>query len=145
MLVSRSMNVKINDLMAKSVIVAHPHTTVEHLRALMFEHSISAIPIQGPDAEPVGIVTSTDLAAPDVRAGSPASLHMSSPVYKVPAYNDASVAARIMIDHRCHHVIVTHEGRLEGIISSFDLLQLVADRRFVAKNAPPARSKQQHR
>ena len=54
--------------------------------------------------------------------------------------NDASVAARIMRKNKIHHVVVTHEKRVVGIISSFDLLKLVEEHRFVAKGAP-SRSK----
>ncbi|MGI9383563.1 MAG: CBS domain-containing protein, partial [Methyloligellaceae bacterium] len=61
---------------------------------------------------------------------------MSDHVIVVPAYNDASVAARIMRKRKIHHVVVTHEKKVVGIISSFDLLKLVEGRRFVARNAP---------
>lgn len=130
------MNVKIHDLMAKNVIVAQPHHTVDHVRALMKDHGFHAVPIQGPDGEPVGIATTADLAAGDIKGGSPISQHMSKPVITVPAYNDVSAAARVMRNHKCHHVVVTHEGKIEGIISSFDLLKLVEGHRFVAKNGP---------
>ncbi len=134
-----AMNVKINDLMAKNVIVAQPHHTVDHVRSLMSEHGINAVPIAGPDGEPVGIATTGDLATGEIKGGSPISQHMTSPVHKVPAYNDASVAARIMRKHKCHHVLVTHEGQIQGIISSFDLLKLIEGHRFVAKNAPASK------
>ncbi len=135
------MNVKIHDLMAKNVIVAQPHHTVDHVRKLMNDHGIHAVPIAGAEGEPVGIATTGDLAVADIKGGSPISQHMSSPVHKVPAYNDVSVAARIMRKHKCHHVVVTHEGQIEGIISSFDLLALVEDHRFVAKNASQTKGK----
>ena len=61
---------------------------------------------------------------------------MTGSVTVVPAYNDASVAARIMRKRKIHHVIVTHEKKVVGIISSFDLLKLVEGRRFLANNAP---------
>ena len=41
-----------------------------------------------------------------------------------------------MRKHRVNHVIVTHEKKIVGILSSFDLLQLVEEHRFVMKNAP---------
>jgi len=135
------MNVKISDLMAKNVIVARPHHTVDYVRGLMQQHGINAVPIQGPDGEPVGITTTGDLADPDLKGGSPISHHMSAPVYKVPAYNNVDAAARVMLKHRCHHVVVTHEGRIEGIISSFDLLSLVEGSRFVAKPSAQKGSK----
>jgi CBS domain-containing protein len=61
---------------------------------------------------------------------------MTEDVRTVPAYNDASVAARIMRKNKIHHVVVTHEKKVVGIISSFDLLKLVEGHRFTAKAAP---------
>ena len=129
------MTVKINELMAKRVISAQPHHSVEHLRKLLDNNRISALPILGPDDEAVGIVTSTDLAA-DLKSGTPASAIMTDRVYAVPAYNDVHIAARIMRKHKIHHVVVTHEKKVVGLISSFDLLKLVEDHRFTMKNAP---------
>ncbi len=125
--------VKINDLMAKRVITARPHNTVAQVRGLMQRNRVLAIPVIGPEGEAVGIVTATDLLD-DLNDLSPVSRIMTRRVYKVPAYNGISVAARMMRKHRMHHVIVTHEQKVVGIISSFDLLRLVEDRRFEMKN-----------
>ena len=131
------MNVKIADLMAKRVISAEPHHTVEHVRGVLQRNRIHAIPVVGPDSEPLGIVTSTDLAS-DLKNGTPVSRLMTQDVRTVPAYNDASVAARIMRKNKIHHVVVTHEKRVVGMISSFDLLKLVEGHRFAVKGAPSA-------
>jgi CBS domain-containing protein len=135
------MNVRIADLMTRGALVARPHDTVDQVRALMTDNGVHCIPVEGPDGAPVGIVTSSDLSDPEVKGASPVSQHMSSPVLRVPAYNDVSQAARAMINHHCHHVVITHEGRIEGVISSFDLLQLVAEHRFVVKNPPQSATK----
>ena len=133
------MTVKIAELMARRVIVAQPHHTVGHVRDLMERNRIHSIPIVGPERQPVGIVTTTDLAR-RVKDTSPVSRIMVKDVTVVPAYNDVSVAARIMRKHKIHHVIVTDEKAVVGMISSFDLLKLVEGRRFVMKN-PPTPSK----
>ncbi len=135
------MTVKISDLMSKRVITAVPHQSVGHLRGVMERNRIHAVPVVGPGKEAVGIVSTADLAR-RVKDGSPVSRIMSHDVTVVPAYNDASAAARIMRRHKIHHVVVTHEKQVVGIISSFDLLKLVEGHRFVAKNAPtPAKRK----
>ena len=139
---STSTTVRINDLMAKRVITAQPHHTVVHVRGLMQRNRILAVPVVGPDGEAVGIVTATDLMD-DLKDQSPINRIMTQRVYKVPAYNDVSVAARMMRKHRIHHVVVTHEQAVVGIISSFDLLRLVEDRRFEMKN--PSRPKTRKR
>ncbi len=102
---------------------------------MMERNRISAVPVVGPDGEAVGIVTSTDLVA-NLRDDTPIGRVMTERVYSVPAYNDVDFAARVMRNHKIHHVVVTHEKQVVGIISSFDLLQLVEDQRFVMKGAP---------
>jgi CBS domain-containing protein len=126
------MSIKISDLMARRVISAQPHQTVGHLRKLMEQNRIGAIPIVGQDNEALGIVTSTDLAR-RLKEETPCSRIMSEGVHSVPAYNDVSVAARIMRKHRIHHVLITEEKRVVGLISSFDLLKLIDGNRFELK------------
>ena len=132
------MNTKIADLMAKRVITAQPHHSIDHVRAMMERNRIHAVPIVGPDGEASGIVTTADVAR-KLKGETPVKRIMTKRVYAVPAYNDVSAAARIMRKHRIHHVVVTHEKQVVGIISSLDLLKLVEGHRFTAKNAPAPR------
>jgi len=129
------VNVKVDDLMSRKVVTIQPHKTISHARALMDRNDLSSVPVVDSDLQPVGIVSATDLL-PDLKAGAPVSTIMTKKVYTVPQYDDVSVAARVMRKHKIHRVIVTHEGRVVGVLSSFDLLKLVEGRRFVAKNAP---------
>ena len=129
------MNVKIADLMVKQVLTASRHKTVGHVKELMSSNGIHALPVIGEEGEPIGIVTSSDLL--EVSSDTtPISQIMTRNVYTVPQYNGAHIAARVMRNHGIHHVVVTHEKKIVGVISSFDLLQLVENHRFVMKNAP---------
>jgi len=129
------MNVKIADLMAKRVITAQKHHSIEHLRGIMARNRIHAVPIVGPEGEALGIVTTTDLAR-KVKDSSPVTRIMSESIICLPAYNEVSAAARIMLKHKIHHVVVTHENKVVGMITSFDLLKLVDGKRFAVRNAP---------
>jgi len=129
------MNVKIADLMAKRVIVARPHHTVAHVRQLFERNRIHSVPVVGPDNEAIGIISSADLAH-RLKDGTPISRIMTKEVTTVPAYNDVSAAARAMRRRKIHHLVVTHEKQVVGMISSFDLLKLVEGHRFVAKAGP---------
>ena len=126
------MNVKIKDIMVERVITAQPHHSVDHVRGLMERNRIQAVPVVGPEEEALGIVTATDLVT-DLKGGTPISRIMTDSVYAVPAYNDVHIAARVMRNHHIHHVVVTHEKKVVGIVSSFDLLKLVEGHRFVMK------------
>jgi CBS domain-containing protein len=131
----RIMNVKIADLMATNVVVTQPHKSIGHVKDIMEKNHISAVPVVNSDDEPVGIITSSDLHRGH-KDSTPVSNILPEKVLAVPAYNDASVAARVMRKYGFHHVVVTHEKKIVGIISSFDLLKLIDGKRFVAKNAP---------
>ena len=133
------MNVKVKDLMVKQVVSAPPETTVAEARKLMEEKGFHALPVLDSEDRPLGIITSHDLLA-DVDPASPISELMTEKVYTVNTYDDAHVPARVMRNHRIHRVIVTHEKKVVGILSAYDLLKLVEDHRYVAKN-PPTKSK----
>lgn len=129
------MNVKVEDLMSHSVITTEPHKSMEHARDIMQKNKVSAIPVVDSEGAPVGIVSSTDMLD-EHKGATPVSNVMTGKVYTVPMYDDVSIAARIMRNHNIHRVLVTHEQKVVGILSSFDLLKLVEDHRYVAKNAP---------
>lgn len=129
------MNAKIKDLMVEGVETSAPERSIGSVREIMATKGISSLPIVNGEGEPIGIVTTTDLldSTDDSQA---VKTIMSNVVYVVPQYDDVSVAARVMRNHKIHHVVVTHEKKIVGILSSFDLLKLVEDHRFVPKNAP---------
>ena len=131
------MNVKVHELMTESVVTTEPHKSIDHVRKTIERNKVGAIPVVDTEGTPVGIVSATDLV-PELNGSSPVSTIMTEKVYTVPKYEDVSTAARIMRTHKIHRVIVTHEHQVTGVISAFDLLKLVEDHRFVAKNAPTA-------
>lgn len=133
------MNVKVDELMTASVVTAEPHMSVEHVRGLLENNKISSVPVVDTDGHPVGVISATDLAH-DLKSGTPVKKLMTEKVYSVPQYEDVSIAARVMRNHRIHHVVVTHEQAVVGVLSAFDLLKLVEDHRYIAKN-PPTPSK----
>jgi len=132
------MNVKIQDLMVRGVETAAPGQTVTVVRGIMTSKGISSLPIVNEEGEPIGIVTTTDMLD-DPAGDQPVENIMSKIVYVVPQYDDVSTAARVMRSHGIHHVVVTHEKKVVGILSSFDLLKLVEDHRFVPKNPPTSK------
>jgi CBS domain-containing protein len=134
------VNLKVKDLMAEQVITAQPHHTVSHVRKLMEANGVHAVPIVASDESLAGVVTTADLAA-KLKDATPISKVMTERVYTIPAYNDVHLAARLMRNHHCHHVVVTHEQKVVGILSSMDLLELVEEHRFVMKPGPAPRKK----
>ena len=133
------MNVKVVDLMTKSVVTTGPDASIESVRDTLQSNKVGSLPVVDGEGQPVGIVSTTDLL-PSLDPSSPVSTIMTEKVYTVPGYDDVSIAARIMRNHKVHRVVVTHEQKVVGVISAFDLLELVEGHRWVAKN-PPSESK----
>ena len=129
------MNVTVDDLISGQLLAATPDQTINQVRQVMREHGISCMPVVDAEQQPVGVVTSTDLLT-DLPDNKPISQIISEKVYTIPRYSDVSLAARIMRNHKIHHVIVTEEKKVVAVISSYDLLKLVEEHRFVMKNAP---------
>ena len=129
------MNVTIAEIMTAPVMTLTKHQHAEHAAELMREHHVSALPVVGPDHEPLGVITASDLLGRHADA-TPVSGLMSSPALTVPASEGPHVAARIMRNHHLHHVVVVDHHRVVGIVSAYDLLELVEDHRYVAKAAP---------
>jgi len=136
------MNAKVADLMTEAVVTTEPHVSVDRVRRLLQRNKVSAVPVVDGEGRPLGIVSATDLVA-GLKPASPVSSIMTEKVYTVPKYEDVSIAARIMRNHRIHRVVVTHEQKVAGVISAFDLLELVEGHRWVAKKPPsePRRKK----
>lgn len=133
------MSMKIADIMQESVVTTTPEASLAEVRGMMSEAKISSVPVVDSENQVVGIVTTSDLAEGHDDS-TPVGDLLGEHVYTVPAYNPVHIAARVMRNHHIHHVVVTHEQKVVGIVSSFDLLRLVEDHRFVMKN-PPTPSK----
>ena len=135
----RNAFVRVGDVMASPVYTATRHQTVGQVRELMNDKGVHCTPVVDEEDAAIGIVTSTDLIA-GLDDQTLIGKCMTSDPYTVPQYAGVHEAARIMRNHKIHHVVVTHEKRVVGVVSSFDLLRLVEGKRFVAKNAASAKN-----
>lgn len=123
------------DVMTEQVMLVTRHQSIGHVRELLGRHGIHSLPVVNSQNEPIGIVTSLDLVG-QTSDEAPIGQLMTRDVYTIPQYADVHLAARMMRNHRIHHLVVTHEREIVGLISSFDLLRLIENRRFVSKNQP---------
>lgn len=132
---SQSGIATVADVMTEQVMRVTRQQSIGHVRELLSRHEIHALPVVNAENEPIGIVTSLDLVG-QTNDEAPIGQLMTRGVYTIPKYADVHLAARIMRNHRIHHLIVTHEREIAGLVSSFDLLRLIENKRFVVKNQP---------
>jgi len=130
----RSAETTVDDLMVSPVHTVQAGQSVAELRELLRENKLRFMPVVDDAGAPVGMVSITDLLD-DPNDGARVASIMSEKVFSIPQYEKPEVAARIMRNHGFHHLVVTHEKKVIGILSTFDLLKLVENHRFVTKNA----------
>ena len=137
----------VGDVMTSSVHVAGPLTPFKHLVQMIEDNRISAIPIIDGRGMPIGVVSEADLLLKERRGeleldasplhlwrrrldrakadGVIASDLMTSPPITVPIATPIADAARIMHQRNVRRLVVVDDrGRIAGIVSRSDLLQV---------------------
>jgi predicted transcriptional regulator len=118
----------VSTIMRKTVAVAEKSMTLVEVAKLLVERAVGGVPVV--DAgRPIGVVSKSDLVAAMARDELDATAFdvMSTPPLTLP--KDAPVAqAAAMMAHEGHHrvLIVSEAGELAGIVSTIDILRLIA-------------------
>jgi CBS-domain-containing membrane protein len=148
--------VKVEDLMARDVLVARPDTPVSDLARRMYESRQSSVPVVDDEGTVVGIVTMTDLVARNANLHFPRYLQildsviylestkeyeqelrkvlastagelMTTPVRTVRVGTDAGDAAAELFERKITALPVVDEaGHLVGLVSQYEFVKLIA-------------------
>ncbi|HET7516500.1 MAG TPA: CBS domain-containing protein, partial [Actinomycetes bacterium] len=136
----------VSDVMATPVVRVAPDTLFKRTVQVLQEYRVSAVPVVDPDGRLLGIVSETDLALKEEyqpgepahrlarraeRAqlakarGTTAADFMSAPVVTVAPGASLPTAARLLHQGGVRHLpVVDHDGRVVGMITRRDLLQV---------------------
>ncbi|MCX5231797.1 CBS domain-containing protein [Streptomyces sp. NPDC006553] len=115
------------DLMTPTAVAVQPGTSFKEIARLLDEYGITAVPVVDDENRPVGVVSEADLLRRHTAKDGPSTAEamMSSPVVTARPSWTAVEAARLMERHRVKRLpVVDAEGRLIGVLSRSDLLQL---------------------
>jgi CBS domain-containing protein len=142
----------VNDVMTREVFAVAPDTSLVTAARLFSEKRISGAPVLDREGKPIGVVTQRDLIDPDrdrtATAGESRYYRVSehtatirwddatapegvvgdvmSPFVLAVAGTTALIdAARLMAHDGVHRLLVLHEGRLCGIVSTMDVVRAV--------------------
>ena len=128
------MRIQVKDFMSAPVTTAMEEDNILEIRMLMKEKGIHAIPIISCSNDTLkvertiqGIVTATDINKEVSEDTTVADIMTSSNIHIVHKDSSAKAAAKMMLKHNVHHIIVMHEGEIKGMISSLDFTKLVAE------------------
>ena len=127
------MRIQVKDFMSTPVTTAVGEDTVQEIRALMKEKGFHAMPVVSyskeiPQVEITirGIITATDVSKKVHENATVEDVMTSSSVHVIHVDSSAQAAAKMMLRHKVHHIVVMDEGKIKGMISSLDFVKLVA-------------------
>ena len=128
------MRIQVKDFMSSPVTTALGNNSVKEIRELMKLKGFNAVPViqdakQSPNTEITirGIVTATDLSRKVDENATIEDIMTSTRVYVTHKNSSAQSAAKMMLKHDVHHMVVMDEGNIIGMISSLDFVKLVAE------------------
>jgi predicted transcriptional regulator len=112
----------IEEIMSSPVVVTRETTKLKHTRELINRKSINAIPVLKEDGEIAGILSSSDLAKAHDENITVADI-MTDKVHIVLKNNRVHDAAKTMLKHSVHHLVVMEDGNVVGMVSSLDIIR----------------------
>lgn len=121
------MNTTISSLMQRRVWSVDMDDTVAQVDALLAEHGLSWAPVLDAGRAVVGVISATDLLQFHAQERDPAAVR----AWQLCTYKPISVdqatplgeVARVMVERRIHHVVVTGDAGLVGVVSSLDFVR----------------------
>ena len=123
------MSVLVRDFMKSPVSTCVLESDVGKVRDLMRLRGFSAVPIVEMKGESIlirGIVTNNDLMGA-FDDNVPIRQVMTHGVYVIDPDATAQEAAKMMLHHKVHHLLVLEESRIVGMLSSLDFVRLISD------------------
>jgi len=119
----------IADVMSKSVISVDATLTVNETAKMMEDAKVGAVIVMENNT-PVGIVTDRDfavkIAAHAYQITEPVKKIMSSPLFSIGSDETVRTAADLMHDRKIRKLPVIDDGKVVGIITSTDIVNLLA-------------------
>jgi len=159
----------VRDIMTTPVVTVLPQTAVARVAQLMVQHNLTGVPVVKKETV-VGIVTDSDLvsqksnihppqfvsalhsfimlrSSASVEAeiqkllGSRAEHIMTSPVVSAKSSDTIARLATMMVETKANPIPVIDNGKLVGIVSRLDLLNLIAREQAAPKPAGTGQAK----
>ncbi|MGB5025341.1 MAG: CBS domain-containing protein [Saprospiraceae bacterium] len=121
------MNETVQEIMVRDVICVSPTDTLQKVKELLINNRIHHVPVVENEMKLVGIVTTYDLFKlavdhkdyPTTKVGNV----MTKILATIESTDKVGTAAEVFMEHLFHALPVVDNGRLVGIVTSFDVLR----------------------
>lgn len=129
---SEEQMLRVRDIMTRKVISISGDTPIDAAAWRLASEGVSGAPVRDRSGNVIGVLTTRDLVDPMRHNGTEMRVEevMTPAVWAVHPDVPAIEAVELMVTKNIHRVIVVREsGRLEGIVTSMDVMQALVDRR----------------
>jgi len=117
----------VSALMSSDVVTARADDTVAAVAELLRTSGLSCVPVVEAHGGLLGIITDAELLQLKSARRDPASVRAweicSYKPDQVDPATPATEVARLMLERRIHHVIVTQDNDIKGVVSSLDFVK----------------------
>lgn len=122
-----TMNNSIISIMERTIIIAELDDTAEHVAEILDSQKISCMPVVDRSGKCFGVISAADFIHFYNTHKNPKTAHAweicTHKVIEVQSDISIKEASELMLKNKIHHLVVTEENIIHGIISSIDLLR----------------------
>ena len=113
--------------MEKNIITVELDDTVEYAGKLLDSHKLSCIPVIDSKGKCFGVISATDFVHFCNAQKNPKAKHAwevcTHKVVEVSSDISVKEASELMVENKIHHLVVTENNAIKGIVSSIDLIK----------------------
>lgn len=115
------------EIMSTPVVITKRNVKLAYAKDLLVRNNISSAPVLTDDGEIEGIITTSDLSAAHNEDLSVGEI-MSRKVIVCALSARIQDLGKIMLNEGIHHIVVMDDGKVQGMISSLDVIRgLITD------------------
>lgn len=131
------METPVSLMMHKRVWTASTEDTIERVDEILISHQLSSVPVVDPKGAVFGILSAPDLMRWHAERDDPRTKAVRA--WEICTYRPVEVrpdtpmreVAELMVRHKIHHVLVTEDHLVKGIVSALDFVE-----QYVLKGSP---------
>lgn len=120
------MNEPVSSIMTTNPVALHPDHTLADVQGIFTKNRIHHLPVVD-EGKLVGLITTYDLWKQDLPfdqySQKTVGEIMTTRLAKIRPHDKVGTAAELFLDNRFHALPVVEDGRLVGIVTSFDVLR----------------------
>ena len=127
------MSLRASDVMIKDVVTVLESAPLKEVARILSEKNITGAPVVNSRGELVGVISETDIIrkSNSIGAWSPSTAGqiMTRPAVTVSPSDTLQRVSELMFNRRIHRVVVAEENRIQGIITTMDILRTIASQK----------------